>query len=63
MSAHIDKQMADLRALRESIRAAEATLAISEPMDLAFVAPLPLEEARLTSNCDTFSASHLSTVD
>ena len=43
MSAHIDKQMADLRALRESIRAAEATLAISEPMDLAFVAPLPLQ--------------------
>ena len=63
MSADIDKQMAELRVLRESIQAAEATLAAPEPIDFAFVPLSPPEEARLTSVRETSSPSHLLTAD
>ena len=63
MSADINEQMAQLRVLRVSIRAAEATLAAPEPIDFAFVPLPPPEEARLTSVRETSSASHLSTAD
>ena len=61
MSADIDKQMAELRTLRDSIRAAEATLPVPEAIEPAFFALSLPEEARLTS--ETFSAPHLSTAD
>jgi hypothetical protein len=41
ISADIDKQMVELRALREVIQAKEATLAVPEPIDPAFVAISP----------------------
>ena len=63
MSADIDKQMAELRALRESIQAAEATLAAPEPIDFAFVPLPPPEEARLTSVREISSGPHISTAD
>jgi hypothetical protein len=61
MSADIDKQMAELRTLRDSIRAAEATLPVPEAIEPASFALSPPEKARLTS--ETFSALHLSTAD
>ena len=46
VTADIQKQMANLRALREAVRAAEATLAVLEPIDPAFVSPSPANELR-----------------
>jgi hypothetical protein len=65
ISADIDKQMAELRALREVIQAQEATLAVPEPIDPAIVAispPAP-QLAKQTSDRESFSARHLSTAD
>ena len=53
--------MVELRVLRDSIRAAEATLPVPEAIEPASFALSPPEKARLTS--ETFSALHLSTAD
>jgi len=55
-SADLQKQMAELRALREAIRRAEATLAVPEPRS-AFVSPPrgPRHLARSSSDRETFS--------
>ena len=46
MSADLCKQVAELRALRGAVRAAEATLAVPEPIAPAFVAPSTANELR-----------------
>ena len=65
-TADLLNRMAELRILREAVRAAEATLVVSEPISPAFVASSPAKELRLTrrtTDRETFSTRHRSTAD
>ena len=44
VTADFRRQMAELRALREAVRAAEATLAVLDPIGPALLSPSPVNE-------------------